>query len=608
MSSNHKLDALPRWDVASIYPALDSREFGRARDQLKKELDSLDQFLSEKRISRSGSVPPGSAEAVNAVSGYLDRMNSVLKRFVTLYTYTYAFTSTDSYNQEASRVMSELQKLRVRIERAEVMFQGWLGLLSEHRELFEEVLESDGTAGAHRFYLAERAAQSNYLMSEAEEELASELSLTGGKAWEKLHGVLTSQLKTSFELDGKTEQLPITMIRNMRTHPDREVRRRAYEVELNAWETVKEPLAACLNGVKGTVNTLWRRRGRTDPLHETLDQARIDRETLDALLGTMHDSFPIFRNYWKKKAERLGEDKLPWWDLWAPVGSSTKRFSFEEARTFILEQFETFSDRLAAFARRAFDRNWIDAEPRDGKLGGAFCMGIPAVEESRILCNFDGSVDSVTTLAHELGHAYHNECQIGKTPLQRRTPMTLAETASIFSQTIVTDAALKQAKSLQEELDTLELFLIDSSQTIVDICSRFLFESEVFARREEAELSADEFCEIMIRCQKQTYGNGLDERFLHKYMWALKPHYYSPALSFYNFPYAFGMLFGLGLYELYGERGRGFLNQYDELLRRTGEATASDLAAAFGIDIRKPAFWKGALKIIQGRVNRYLEI
>ena len=286
----------------------------------------------------------------------------------------------------------------------------------------DAALAQEGPAREHGFYVRETAEQSRYLMSEAEESLASELSLSGSRAWQRLQGVVTSQVKVAFERDGQAEELPMTVLQNLRRDPDEAVRRRAYEAELAAWEQVREPLAACLNGVKGAVGVLNRRRGRSDALHKALDQARIDRETLEAMLGAMRDSFPTFRRYWQAKARRLGQEALPWWDLFAPVGRSERQYTCAEAQAFILEQFGTFSERLATFARRAFDHNWIDAEPRDGKRGGAFCMGVPAVDESRILCNFDGSLDQVLTVAHELGHAYHNECQVGKTELQPSRP------------------------------------------------------------------------------------------------------------------------------------------------------------------------------------------
>jgi oligoendopeptidase F len=244
---------------------------------------------------------------------------------------------------------------------------------------------------------------------------------------------------------------------------------------------------------------------------------------------------------------------------------------------------------------------------RDGKRGGAFCMGLPLVKESRILCNFDGSLDSVGTIAHELGHGYHNFCadEAGKTSLQQNTPMTMAETASIMCETIVTNAIFQKAKTREEKLAILEAALNNDSQIVVDIYSRYLFEKEVFERREKAELSVDELCEIMERAQKATYGDGLDEKHLCKYMWTWKPHYYRTDLSFYNYPYTFGLLFGIGLYAIYQQRGDSFIPDYKNLLASTGEGTAADLAARFGIDIRTRKFWDDSIKIISGRIDQY---
>ena len=265
---------------------------------------------------------------------------------------------------------------------------------------------------------------------------------------------------------------------------------------------------------------------------------------------------------------------------------------------------------MADFAAYAFDHYWIDAEQRDGKMGGAFCMDIPGTGESRILCNFDGSMEQVSTIAHELGHGFHNDCEYkaNRTQLQKRTPMTLAETASIMCESIVSNASLKLATSPEEELAILDGMLINDSQVIVDIYSRFLFEKEVFERREKSVLSADDLSEIMLSAQKATYGDGLDENYLQKYMWTWKPHYYSEELSFYNFPYAFGLLFATGLYAIYQERGASFVPEYKDLLSNTGMNQAVDLAKRFNIDIQQKEFWAGSLKIVAQRVERYREL
>jgi pepF/M3 family oligoendopeptidase len=382
------------------------------------------------------------------------------------------------------------------------------------------------------------------------------------------------------------------------------VRKRAYEAELEAWKSAREPLAACMNGVKGWANTINQKRGRRDALHQALDMARIDQETLEAMLGAMQSSFPSFQKYYAAKAKRLGREKLAWWDIFAPVGKAEKTYSFDEARDFIVTHFGGFSPELADFASRAFERKWIDAEQREGKRGGAFCMGLPLVRESRVLCNFDGTLDQVSTIAHELGHAFHNHCafQAGKTELQQETPMTMAETASILCETIVMQAILAETKDPQAELAILETQLISDAQVIVDIYSRYLFEKEVFEKRLKSDLSADDLCEMMERAQKETYG---ELAAYHPYMWTWKPHYYYGGLPFYNFPYAFGLLFGTGLYAIYQQRGADFIPEYKELLASTGEATAADLAGQFGINIRERRFWEESLGVIARRIERY---
>ena len=373
------------------------------------------------------------------------------------------------------------------------------------------------------------------------------------------------------------------------------------------WERLREPLAASMNGVKGSAVTLNRRRGRVDCLHAPIDQGRIDRATLQALLDAMKGSLPLFQRYFTAKARRMGKETLAWWDLFAPAGRPGGAYGWKETREFILENFGTFSPELRAYAERAFNGGWIDAEPRAGKRGGAYCAGVPRVKESRILCNFDGTLEQVSTVAHELGHGFHNECawRAGKTELQQVTPMTLAETASIMCESIVSHAVLSRVHDPQEELAVLENALINDSQVIVDIYSRYLFEKEVMERRECAELSADDLCDIMDRAQAAAYGDALDSRFRHRYMWTWKPHYYIADLSFYNFPYAFGLLFGTGLYAIYQKRGKSFVADYQALLASTGEATAADLAGRFGIDIRGRAFWDGSIDIIRGRIERY---
>jgi len=596
----------PRWDLTTIFPALESKEFQSALESFKAELRDLEEYFRETVEKTDVNSPPDRLGPV--IGEIVDRLNSLYTLSGTMEAYIYGFVSTDSRNNTALRIQSEFELLSLPLKKIEVQVQSWLGGIGE--AALVEAMKFSKTANAHSFILKELTRQSRYLMSRKEEELAAELTLSGGNAWDKLQGTVTSQLTVEFELDGKLQTLPMPALINLRTHPEEDVRHRAYEAENSAWADVEETLAACLNGVKGEVITLNKRRGRKDALESALDQARIDRPTLEAMLEAVRGSLPQFAEYYKHKAKLLGKETLAWWDIFAPVGKAKASTAFEDARDFVLAQFKEFSPELEAFAEKAFRAHWIDAEMREGKRGGGFCMEVPGVRESRILINFDGSEDQVATLAHELGHAFHNECayKAGKTVLQQQTPMTLAETASTFCETLVSEAVLSRTTDPEEELAVLETQLNGASQVAADIYSRYLFETEVLKRREKAELSAEEICEIMESAQKEAFGNSIDHRYLQKYMWTWKPHYYSTELSFYNFPYTFGFLFGTGLYAVYQKRGGAFVEDYTDLLASTGESTAADLAARFDIDIRTRDFWDESLGIIGRQIERYCEL
>jgi oligoendopeptidase F len=231
-------------------------------------------------------------------------------------------------------------------------------------------------------------------------------------------------------------------------------------------------------------------------------------------------------------------------------------------------------------------------------------MGLQG-DRSLVMLNFDGSFDAVQTLAHELGHAYHNVNLADRTPMQRALPMALAETASIFCETVVVANGLAQATD-SERLAILDTDLQGACQVVVDIHSRFLFERGVFERRVARTLSIGELNELMLDAQRAAYGEGLDPDALHPYMWAVKPHYYST--SYYNWPYTFGLLFGIGLYACYQRDPSGFRGGYDDLLASTGLGSAAELAQRFGIDVRTMQFWQDSLDVLRGRIDEYVRL
>lgn len=591
----------PRWNLTKIYKSLNDPKLAVDLESIQNQSKELETFFEKELLPLQDSAPAQLADRLNEL---VERLNLMLELVQTIGNYFYCLTAANTGDQEAVKALSRFEIAILPIQNLQLRIDTWLGTIEKQ---LPAALQKPGSAREHAFFLQESARQSHFLMSEAEEVLANELTLSGGSAWGHLQETLTSQKSVRFELDGQTQELSLPALINLRSHPQADVRQRAYTLEQSVFEEMKEPLAACMNGVKGEVNTLDEHRGRRDCLHAALDAARIDEESLEAMISAIQDALPQFRRYFRAKAKLLGQEKLPWWSLFAPLSGDDKSYTFDEARELIISNYAGFSPELADFARTAFANNWIDAEQRPGKLGGAFCIEIPGPRESRILSNFDGSLDQVMTLAHELGHGFHNYCafQAGKTALQTNTPMTLAETASIMCETIVLNSLLDKAVGSKEELFLLETSISSDAQTTVDILSRFLFEKEVFLRRKNATLSADEISELMLEAQRNTYGDGLDPDVLNRYAWTWKPHYYSADLSFYNFPYAFGMLFSCGLYAIFRQRGASFVPEYKALLASTGEAPAAELAARFGIDIRSKAFWQGALSQTMERIERY---
>ena len=592
--------SLPRWNMNTVYPGLESPEFAQGFARTVQEIVDLAQLFSEHHIEKPQHELVVDDELLSTFETIITRYNAVLDSNRTLVVYINCFVSTNSHDDIAQARMSELQKYQVQLSQLAIRFTAWLGALD-----VEVLIARSASAQIHEYMLRKAKEQASHLMSPAEEALAAELNISSGSAWTKLHNNITSQLVVSLETAGATDSYPMSVVRNMAYDADRETRRRAYEAELDTWERAALPLAAALNSIKGEVNVLTRHRNWNSPLASSLFSNSIDQQTLDAMMSAARDAFPTFREYLHTKAAALHVPKLAWYDLFAPLGTTDRTWTFDEASAFIVEQFGSYSSRLAEFAARAFREQWIDAEPRPGKRDGAYCTALRA-DESRVFANFKPAFGGVSTLGHELGHGYHNLNLAQRTMLQRSHPMTLAETASIFCETIIRQAALQKADR-QERIAILEASLQGSCQLVVDISSRFLFEHRLFARREQRELAVDELNTLMLEAQRETYGDGLDETLLHPYMWAVKTHYYSTGRSFYNYPYMFGLLFGLGLYARYQQDPEQFQQGYDDLLSSTGMVDAATLAGRFDIDLRSEAFWNASLDIIRADIAAFTE-
>jgi len=585
-----------RWSLDVLYTSFNAPEFKRDIERLDVEIEKIQKWAAENLIDTQN--------AAQKLEQYIKMMNEFYHLYTRLANFAQLTLSTEAKNEVALKYEDMLDQKATALTKPEVTFNKWLGKV----ENLDAVIDSNSYVKEHEFFVKEKAEENKYLLSDEEEILISKMKNTGSNAWSKLQEMLTSTLLVDITVDGEPKKLPLPVVRNMAYSDNASLRKTAYEAELEGYKKIEVSSAASLNGIKGEVITLAKARGYASPLEMTVLNARMDMQTLEAMLAAIKESLPAFHKYFRKKGELLGhKNGLPFFEMFAPMGNVEMKFTYKEARDYIVKNFRTFSDKLADFAATAFDEGWIDAEPREGKRGGAFCSNLHVVKQSRILSNFDGSFSNMTTLAHELGHGYHGANLMEETYANSEYPMPIAETASIFCETIVKEAALKSANA-EEAFSILESDISDAGQVIVDIYSRFLFESELFRRREEGAVSVNELKEIMLDAQKQAYGNGLDHDYLHPYMWTCKPHYYYASHNFYNFPYAFGLLFAKGLYAEYLKRGDEFVGAYDKLLAVTGKKKIAAVAMEMGIDVRSIEFWRASLKLIERDIEKFINL
>ena len=575
-----------KWDLSYLYAGFDDEQFLSDLDSLKRDGETLKGLLADDTIPEVRKLEMMVAES-EKLTAKLDKLG----------TFIGCTLATDATNEKANRADDRMNMIYTELQ---PVFSGMERFVAGVKDLDKAIGESKAL-GKVGFALREIRENAKHLIPEEIEPWILEMQLSGGSAFSQLRDKLDSTLS----VDYRDEKLPLAAVRGKAYDPDPEVRRDAYNAEIAAYAKIELPMSYCLNSIKMEARTLAKARGYDSVLDMTLAQSRMDRQTLDALWTAVREYLPHFRRYLRAKGKMLGHhDGLPFRDLFAPVGEVTKQYTVEEAREILLREMGKFTPRMAEFMDNAFAQRWIDLYPRDGKTGGAFCAGVHFADRSLVMTNFQGSFSDVSTLAHELGHAWHNRCMAGLPYMMIDTPMPLAETASIFNETMLSYQALRSC-GREERLYLLENGLMEATQTVVDIYSRFLFESEVIDTRADHAMTVEELKDAMLRAQEASYGDGLSREERHPYMWACKSHYYSSGFNFYNFPYAFGLLFGKGVFARYLEKGSAFAEDYCALLRSCGSAKAADVAAGVGIDVRDPDFWRSSLEVIRKDIDEF---
>ena len=584
------------WSLKELYPSFESEEFKIDMDKLTSKINEVNEWANE-TIKDNNDI-------LVKLEEYIKRYSKLTELISKIGAFIQLSISVNTKDTEALRYSDIFEKKLTHIVEASTKIERYISNIDN----IECIIEKSELLKAHEYILKSIVEQSKYLLSDKEESIIANMKNTGSNAWSKLKDNLISSLMVEIKENDEVKEYPLTVVLNMAEAKSEKVRKKAYEAEIASYKKVEEGVAAALNGIKGEVLTVCDFRGYKSPLEKTLLDSRMDEESLNAMLDAMKESLPVFRKYLRRKAEMLGhKNGLPFYDLYAPVSNADMKFTYDEGAKFVVKNFRTFSDNLGDFAQKAIDNNWIDVEPREGKVGGAFCAGLHFIGESRILLNYGGSFGDVVTMAHELGHGFHGECLKNETILNSDYPMPIAETASTFCETIIKKAAIKEADK-DEALAILEAEICDCTQVIVDIYSRFLFEKSVFEARKESALTVDQIKELMLKAQREAYGDGLDPEYLHPYMWAWKPHYYDADYNYYNFPYAFGLLFAKGLYAEYLNKGDSFTSEYERLLSITGKNKIADITKEVGIDIHNKEFWRNSLKTIEEDIEKFIEL
>lgn len=582
------------WNLKKLYNGLDDPAYAQDMKLLKEAIEKAVNVVSN--VNEKGNQ----TEEKDKIETLIFAVEEVVSPFIKLMQYVDLSQSVDTKNGAFMAEASKIQKLWSDFAPAFATIRKILGSISS----IERLAEESSLIKEYAFFLKEMKEEASHILSEDAEEILSSMNMVAGAQWEQLQSFLTSTVKVEYE--GKN--ITLSEVRNLAYSPDGKVRKSAYEAELASYLKIQDSVAFSINNIKNQVSMITEKRGYESVLDMTLTQSRMNRKTLEAMMAVIEEYAPVLRKYLRKKAEMMGySNGLPWYELFAPMGKSDKTFTVEEAGNYLTECFKGFSRDLSSMIQEAFDNEWIDFYPREGKRGGAFCSGVGYLKESRILTNFDGSFNSVGTLAHELGHAYHNRQIENERVLNQDYPMPVAETASTFNEIHLGKHALKSAEG-EELLNLLENDLKENTQVILDIYSRYIFETAVFEECKNKFLMAEDLNELMLDAQKKAYGDGLDHNYLNSGMWICKPHYYSASLSFYNFPYAFGNLFALGLYSLFEKEGEAFVEKYKSLLRATVTCSAEEAGKMVGIDLSDKEFWRAGMEQITKNVNIFMEM
>lgn len=592
----------PTWDIDSIFPGgSKSTEYADFRKKIAADLAAADQ--SFKKLPQSLDTD----ENRKGWAQWILLLQDLYERLHLAGAYAGCLTSQDVNDTQAQIIEGEIDDLYSRWGIMRASLESFA--IKQSDDNWNKLMSIEGI-GAISFSMNEMRQNARMKMPEELEKLTLELAVNGYHAWNRLYDKMAGDLRVEVDDNGQKKQISLGQNATRMSEADRDVRRDAFLKMERAWETQANLAAMALNFQAGFRLSVYKNRGWDSIYTEPLLNSRLKKETLDAMWGAIVDGRGKLKDYISAKMKYLGIDKFTWYDQAAPVGKTTRKYSFEEAGEFIINQLNGFSKEMGDYTRMALDKRWVEAEDRTGKGAGAWCTRVPIKKESRIFMTFTGTFDGLETLAHELGHAYHGFVLKDKAPFAQSYPMNLAETASIFNELRVIDGALAAAANDDEKLTLLDRRLQGALTYFSNIHTRFVFDSTFYEERKRGLLSRERLSEIMVGAQKEAFMGTLDEKEgLHPLFWASKLHFFITGSPFYNFPYTFGFLFASGVYDRAVKEGASFARNYRELLADTGSMTTEEVAMKhLGVDLTKSDFWRDAVARALADVDPFVKL
>jgi oligoendopeptidase F len=586
------------WDLESIFKnGSHSTEFKQYLQEIESQITGFKQIVGDW---------PDHFMLTNSNNLFvtLEKIASITMKIEQASSFIGCLQAQDTSDAQANLLRSKLTTISTAFSKSTLTFEQRLGEIEQ--DVWDKLF-SDSRFKDLFYVLNEMRDQTKERLSVDKEQLIQGLSVDGYFGWEQLYDLIVAKIQIPFVEDGQRKTLSVGQAANKFSDPDRVVRKQLFENWENAWESQADVFAETLNRLAGFRLNVYEERGWDDPLKEPLALNRMKKETLETMWQVISEHKQVLVTYMKRKAEIIGVDKLSWYDVEAPIGKANAEVTYQDGSEFILKQFRQFGPILTEFTKSAFEQQWIEAEDRPGKAPGGFCTSFPESQQSRIFMTFSGTPSNVSTLAHELGHAFHTFTMEDVHPLNCQYAMNVAETASTFAEMVVADAAVKQAKDKEERLALLEDKLQRSVALLMNIHARFLFETAFYEERKQGYVSSERLSELMVEAQKEAYCDSLED--YHPHFWASKLHFFITDVPFYNFPYTFGFLFSLGIYAKALEEGEAFEKQYIALLKDTGSMTVEELAAKhLAVDLTKREFWEKAVTMAVSDVEEFMQL